>query len=423
MKTIIIPVGLALLPCALLADIPVGRGSISTSVTASATYDSNVFGQHIAVDDYLGTLAPEITYTRKAATIETDAHAKISFIRYLEQNQLDTSNWDTGASFNIPKSDIRNYSGKLSASYVEYTDVNADINQRIDTRTGSLIAEADLITGPRSDVALNGVYSDTRPSVGSDQKFLTTQGIYSYKDFFNGNTLHLTGEYERLRSSGDNTLGVPLNQRSLMLSAGLERAFVDNTLHVGVSYGYRALHRSEAETGAGTGTSQEGGSVFTVTLDGPFLPEKYFPKITSKLMLSYEDTATPGINDPGTKELTGAMLLSWQARPATTVTFSVHRNQRLSVDDLTVNSTTIQLGVEQTLRYNLTGSLSASYDWSTYRTIHRDDETAALHAQLTYHFARVWDANLAYSLNSTSSTVVQSTFDRHIVNLSVTYRF
>ncbi len=123
-------------------------------------------------------MAPELIYVRKAAAVEADAHVKISFLRYEEQTQLNTSNWDTGASLQIPQSDIRNYSGQLSASYVEYTDVNADINSRIDT-TGleKVFGQADLVTGPRSDVSLHGDYTDTRPSIGSDQQFLTTGGV------------------------------------------------------------------------------------------------------------------------------------------------------------------------------------------------------------------------------------------------------
>ncbi len=71
--------------------------------------------------------------------------------------------------------------------------------------------------------------------------------------------------------------------------------------------------------------------MFTLTLNGPFLPAQYFPKVTSQLSLSYQDTATPGINDTATKELTGSLALGWQARPATRVSFTANRNQGLSV--------------------------------------------------------------------------------------------
>ena len=421
MKTIIISAGLAVLTSTALADVPLGRGEVSTTVTATTTYDSNVFGTHDATADFSGTLAPQVSYARKAGEIEAEAHAEISFIRFLEQTQLNANNLDVGAALRIPQSDIRNYSGLLSAAYVEASDVNTDINARINTKTTTLVAQTALVTGPRSDLALNGNYTDTLPSVGSDQQIFTTEALYDYKDFFYGNSLHLTGDYEELHSSGGNSLGVPLNQNSYTFSAGLERAFADNALRAGINYGYRVLNRSAAETS--TGVQRQEGPVITATLDGPFLPEKYFPKITSQFALSYQDTATPGINDTGTKELTGSLVLAWQARENTKVSFSAHRTQRLSVDDLSVVSTNVQLELDQTLRYNLTGSLSAGYDWSSYRTINRQDQTASVSAGLKYHFARAWDASLSYVLNSTSSTSRQSTFDRHVVSLGLTYRF
>ncbi len=55
-KTIILCAGLAVLSCALLADVPVGRGGFSATGTATGTYDSNVFGTaHDATGDFSGT--------------------------------------------------------------------------------------------------------------------------------------------------------------------------------------------------------------------------------------------------------------------------------------------------------------------------------------------------------------------------------
>ena len=420
MKTIIIAAGLALGASAAFAGIPVGRGEVTASVTAIATYDSNVFGSHDATADYSGTLAPRVSYLRKAGQIEAEANAGISFIRFLDQTQLNANNVDVNAALRTTGSDIRNFSGSLSAAYVEASDVSTDINARINTKTTTFLGQTALVTGPRSDVSLSGNYTDTLRSVGSDQQFLTTEALYNYKDFFYGNSLRLSGEYDELHSSGDNSRGVPLNQTSYTFSAGLNRALGD-VLRAGFTYGYRVLNRSQAETA--TGARRQGGAVITASLDGPFLPEKYFPKIKSQFSLTYQDAATPGINDTGTKELTGSLGLTWQARDTTSASFSAHRTQRLSVNDLSVVSTNVQLGLDQILRYNLTGSLTAGYDWSSYRTIAREDKTASFSAGLKYHFARAWDASLSYTLNSTSSTLRQSTFDRHVASLGVTYRF
>ena len=77
-----------------------------------------------------------------------------------------------------------------------------------------------------------------------------------------------------------------------LTSAGLVRA-INDVLHASISYGYRFLNRSAAETSSGT--DGQSGSVFNASLDGPFLPQQYFPKITSQFSISYQDAATPGV--------------------------------------------------------------------------------------------------------------------------------
>ncbi|MBC8038978.1 MAG: outer membrane beta-barrel protein, partial [Opitutaceae bacterium] len=69
------------------------------------------------------------------------------------------------------------------------------------------------------------------------------------------------------------------------------------------------------------------------------------------------------------------------------------------------------------------GSINVGYEWSSYDSIGRQDTTASLGAALRYQFARAWNASLIYDFTSTSSDVAASAYDRHLVSLSVTYRF
>jgi len=422
MKTILIAAGLSLAATSALADIPLGLGNVSASLTTTATYDSNVYGTRDATADYFGTLAPKVSYSRKAGEIEAEANAGISLIRYLDQTQLNADNLDADVSLKIPESDIRNYTGLLSAAYVEASTVDTEINARINSKTSTFIGQGAFVTGPRSDLALSGNYSDAQRSVASSQQILTSEATYDYKDFFAGNSLRVIGDYDELHSSGGNSLGVPLDQHSIMLSAGLGRAFVHDTLRAGISYGYRILERSAAETTSGV--RQEDGSVISASLEGPFLPEKYFPKVTSSFAVVYQEATSPGINDTGSsRELTGNLSLAWQARSTTKATFSAKRTQNLSANDLSVVSTEVDLGVEQVLRYNLTGSLTAGYNWSSYRTISRQDKIASLGARLAYHFARSWEGDFTYDLTSVNSSDRLSTLDRQVVSLSLAYQF
>ncbi len=403
------------------AAIPVGRGEISASATAAVVHDSNLFGTADATADTSANLTPRLSYSKKSGLIEASANLGISFIRYFEHDELDAENLDTDATLEISPAARRNYSGLVSAAYRESSDVNLDVNARIDTRAVVLDAKTSLITGPRSQFAFNGNYADTQRSLASDQQILTTELIYAYSDFFYGNALRLAANYDTLSTSGENARGVALDQKSYSATAGLNRTLARDAVRFGFNYGYRVVTRSAEETAMGT--TRQSGSVLSALLEGPFLPRKYFPKVQSSLTLSYQDAATPGINDTGSKEIAGALRLAWDARERTRVRFSAQRTQRLAVNDLTVVSTSVQLGLDQTLRLNLTGTLTASYDWSSYDALARDDRTASFSGSLRYTVGRAWDARLSYFFQSVSSSQPTSTFDRHVATLSVSYQF
>lgn len=423
MKPIILAAALAALTVPALAGIPAGRGEVSATLTGTATYDSNVFGTPAATADWSTLLVPHVSYVRKAGRIEAEANGGISLIRYLDQSQLDADNLDASATLRVTESDFRNYSGLLSASYREASEINNDINARINSRTTVYTGRSALITGPKSNAAVSGTYTDSRYSGGTDQQILNTEALYDYKDFFYGNSLRLVGSYDELHSSATDASRVALDQNSYVLSAGLGRALYHNLLRGGISYGYRVLNRSEAETRVYGGARQRSGYVIGVSLEGPFLPPKMFPKVTSLLSLVYQDAATPGIYDTGTKVLTGHLSLAWEARENTSVTFAADRIQRLAVNNLSVVTTSVSLAVQQKLRRNLTGTLGAGYEWSSYRPVGREDRTARLDAGLRYDFARAWNARLTATYNSTSSTIPTSTYNRFVASLSLTREF
>jgi hypothetical protein len=421
MKILLIALGLSFLTSSALADIPVGRGSVTVDATATAVYDSNVFGTPDAQGDFYGTFTPHALYERKAGEIEAEANAGITFARYLDQTRLDSANVDADATLRLSPDPTRNISGTVEAAYVENSDVNTDINARINSKTATFTGTGALITGPRTDFSLEADYNDIQRDIASDQQLLNSQLVFTYKDFLDGNNLNLTGDYNSAKSSGQNLLGADLDQNSYSIAAGLGRAFYHDVIQASINYGYRVLDRSQAETSSGV--TRQGGGFLTASLEGPFLPQRYFPKIKSRLELAYEDATTPGVNDTGGKELTGALHMDWQARDTTVASFSATRSQRLSANDLTAVSSDLLLGVVQTLRYNLTGNLSAGYDWDTYRGTGRVDQTVLFTAGLKYLFARSWNAVASYRLNNAISNQSQSAYDRQIVSLSVAHQF
>lgn len=423
MRTIILAAALAALTVPALASIPVGRGEISATLTGTETYDSNVFGTPDATADWSSMLVPHVAYAHKSGQIEAEADAGVSIIRYLDQTQLDANNLDASTTLQVLESDFRNYSGLLSASYREASEINNDLNARINSRTAIYNGRTALVLGPKSDAAVSGTYTDSRYSGGNDQQFLTSEALYDYKDFFYDNSLRLVSSYDELHSSGSDAIGVPLDQNSYLLSAGLDRALYHDLLRGGLSYGYRVLNRSEAETRVNGGERQQSGNVIGVSLEGPFLPPTLFPRVTSLLSLVYQDAATPGIYDTGTKVLTGHLSLAWEARENTTVTFSADRIQRLAVNGIAVVTTSTSLEVQQKLHLRLTGTLGAGYEWSSYHPDGRADQTAKFDAGLRYEFARVWNARLIGTYRSTSSTLPAAIYNRLVMSLSLTREF
>lgn len=421
MKTFITATACLALTGRVLAGIPVGRGDIFASTMATTTYDSNVYGTPDATGDFSGTLTPRLSYLRQAALVESEVNAGVAIIRYLDETALNAENFDANAALRFPVSDGRNFSGSLSAAYLETSDLDTDLNARVNTASTTFEARTALVTGPRSDVAFNASYNDSQRDIASDRQTLASEFAYGYRDFFYDNNLRVAANYDRLQTSGDNAKGIPLDQTAYMLTLGLNRLIAHDALRVGVNYGYRILERSAAETS--TGQTRQAGSVISASIDGPFLPKKYFPKVESRFGVTYQEATSPGIDDTGTKDVTGFLNLGWQARETTRVTFAAHRSQRLSSNDLSVVSTNVRFGLEQILRHNLTGSLSAGYDWSSYASINRQDTTASFGAALRYQFSPAWDASLIYDFTSTSSDVAASAYDRHLVSLSVTCRF
>ncbi len=397
-----------------------GRGELDAAITAGESYDSNLYGSHFAVDDFFTTVTPSLSYNRDAGRIKAKASASVAIQRYQEQTQLNEDDLNIRGELRLDQAEDANFYGFLSAAYVEGADVVPELNTRIRYHSTSANAQGNWAVDPRTDVNFTSGYDYVQRNVGSDQRMFNADLLYRYKEFLSDYSLRVSGEYDSTSTSGYNYLGVPLDQDSYQLQLGLERVFRDS-LHVWAGYGYRVLYRGAAETAGGQ--TRLTAPVFTISMDGPFLPRKLFPKVKSTFLLEYSNATAPGINDPGTRELSARLNLDWQARENTSVGFALVREQRLSANDLTVESTSVLLTFSQKLRYNLTGHLSGGYDWQKYRGVNRDDGVASASAGLDYTFAHNWNASLAYRYTSVSSNQVLSEFTRHLATVSVGYLF
>lgn len=411
-----------LFTCPVLGGITVGKGEVILAATASATYDSNVSGNRNSGEDYYGTFAPRISYLRRAGKIEADASAGFTSTRYLDHKEFDSDNPSGNLTLRLSEKSFENISAAVSANYRETYAINPDLNARIESTTTTFSTRLGLVTGVRTSLSLHGSYSNSEHSgvIASDQEFWTGGGAFNYSDFIGRNTLILSYDYTNAKSSGNNLRGADLNQNSHLFSVGLSRPLYHEVTGR-VSYGYRILNRSAAETNAGI--TRQTGTVLSAGIDGPFLPHRLFPKIKSRASISYQEATTPGINDPGTKQVTGDASLSWEARETTSVSLGVSRSQRLAVTDISVVSTTARLALQQKLRHNLSGSVGANYVWNTYKGIARSDEVLSYDAALNYLFAHDWTASASYRYQSAKSDQRISEFVRHLAILSLGYTF
>jgi hypothetical protein len=398
----------------------VGRSEITVSASATANYDSNLSGRRGSDEDYYSTFNPRVSYVRRGGKIEGDAGVSLSVQRYLDHREYNSEDVSADASFRLSPKISPNLTGALTVNYNESYDVDLDVNSRIRSNSTTVGAQASLITGIRTSISANAAFSNSDRVGASDQKTFSGGATFNYRGFLDGTSLGLIYGYTRAESSGQNILGADLDQVSHSFSASLSRAIYHDVTG-SVSYGYRWLDRSVAETSAGS-PNQNGGFV-RATIEGPFLPRQLFPKITSHASLSYEDAQTPGINDLGGKQVTGDIGVTWAARQSTSVTLGATRSQRLSSTDLTVVSSSVNASVSQNLRRNLSGTVGARYNWESYRGIARKDEVLSLNGGLNYSFASSWTASGSYTFTSTSSTQAISDFTRHSAMISVGYTF
>jgi hypothetical protein len=181
------------------------------------------------------------------------------------------------------------------------------------------------------------------------------------------------------------------------------------------------LHRSRAEIFSGSPDSA--GSIFSVNLDGPFLPQSLFPKLDSSLSVGYQKAETPGINDKGGSRLFGAMHVGWHARERTEIFVDARRSRELSVNDLTVETTAFTANLRQGIGNFMSATLTGGYERRDYRTLTRSDNVKLAGAGLSYRITKTWSADAEYRLRASTSNIPTADYSRHMVWLTVTYTF
>ena len=396
------------------------RGEVLLSTTGRAMYDSRVFGGLNPADDYIFTLEPRLIYRREAGQLKLDSYAGMRVNRYNEFQELDSEDFFTSVRFSLPPEAGTRASGSFETSYDERTDVNYDVNARMREKTLHSRVNTLIPTGLKTSVALGGSFRKEDRNHFNDREIWEGTAAFRYADFLGGSTFE--ARYRRLdvESTGLNFLGIPLDQKSDIYSVSLSRPLY-HEVRGSISYGYRVLHRSRAEV-AGM-SNRAAGSIFAVNIEGPFLPATRFPKVESSLSFGYQEAETPGIADTGGSRFFGAARLGWHVRERTQLFVQARRALELSIDDLTIETTSGEIGVTQVVGNFTHLTASVGYEERDYRTLTRQDEAFTAHAAANYRITKFWSAAANYRLRATDSNSVIASYDRHVVWLSATYTF
>lgn len=398
----------------------IGRGELLLSTTARATYDSRVLGGLNPADDYIFTLHPEFQYVREAAVLKLRGTAGVHFNRYREFDQFDSEDADALISVTLPGDSGRKLHGSLTSSYREDTDVNYDVNTRIRTRSFLTRFDSTWMTGLKTNLKLDGSFRNDERNQFSDRETIEGSFAFNYLDFLRGTDLNLRYRHLDTETSGDNSIGTPLDQVLRTYSAGLSRPIYAQVRGT-VTYGYRILTRSAAETAARE--TRDEGSLYSVSLEGPFLSVTRFPKLESSLALSYHEADTPGINDTGTKRFMGAAQLAWHARERTRLSFNARRALELSINDITVETTSFSARVNQEIGTFVTASAGAGFEHRDFRGVRRSDDVYTFDAGVEYRATKAFATRANYRYRSTESSVTFADYGRHVASISASYTF
>lgn len=399
----------------------IGRGELLLATSARAMYDSRVFGGTAPADDYIFTLEPRLLYRHDSGQLKLDGVLGTRINRYLDNTVLNSEDLETSLRLSLPRESAHLASGSFEAGYDERTEVNYDVNSRIREKTFQSRLDGEFPTGLKTSLLVGGVFRHDQRNQFSDRETREGRLGFRYLDFLGGSTFDVLYRRLEVDSSGGNALQIPIEQRSDIYSATLSRP-IWHDVRGSVSYGYRRLHRSQAER-AILGPDDSSGSLYSVNIVGPFLPATMFPKLDSSLTMGFQKAETPGINDKGGSRFYGGLHLGWHARERTELAFDARRGRELSVNDVTVETTSYNLNLRQGIGNFMSGTVTAGYEQRNFVTLGRKDDVVLAGASLAYRITKTWSADAAYRLRVSQSDSTTADYSRHLVILSLTYTF
>ena len=363
---------------------------------------------------------PVLRYRQLDARFKLDASAGVRIKRYRDYTAANSEDADARLKWSLPRENGATTGADLNLSYFESSDAVLEVNQRVHSQSFEAAAGGEVLVTRRNLLSAGFNYGDTQRDFGSDQRSRSGRVGYSFVGFTNGTVVSLG--YRRQRStSTDSFSGAGL----LDQTAQTATATISHPLYaeaaVALTYGHRWLDRGAMERALNLPDSD--GSFVGLSLNGPFLPRQYFPKTTGTFHLAYEQAEIPGINDRNRQRLVGQLDVTWQARERTGVTLAARRTQQLSLTDHTIVNLGGSVTVRQAIGNFLTADLELGYNEADFIGLGRTDDRYEGRLSGRYALNRAWSARLSYLYLDSRSNLPLATFERHIVELTLTHVF
>jgi hypothetical protein len=409
------------------------------NTTLTGTYDSYFIGTASRDPDYYATLSPQLSYTHLIGPTGLRAYAGMSINRYNTNSRFDSEDLSLGLSSNLPLVDGSRLSGRLGASYNESTQVDQIVNDRVAIKSYQFDFNSSYRAGVKTTVSDAINYARNERKIYGDQTIWSNMLTFGYADFLEDTNLNLSHTYTRTKSTAGNFAGYVYDPQLLGSIPDVAIDQTANSFNVGVAhpiygriigeavYGYMIMHRSSAETN--NHNSDDKSSSIALNITGPFLPPERFPKVESSATISYQQSASRGINDSGAKTIVGNARLAWNARERTHLSVGVSRSQALGANNFSVANTTANFGVTESVGLATKLSSNISYTWRTYRGINRSDSVFEGSLSANHSLTNHWSvgANYTYQNNTTNaptnsfqaSRFQLDDYTRHVVSASI----
>jgi len=425
-----------------LVDLPSGDIVLNTALTG--TYDSYFIGTYDHSPDYYATLSPVLSYQHNIGPTNLRTYIGLAVTRYDKNSRYDSEDLSAGINTSLPVAEGSRLSGRFGATYAESTQIDQILNDRVAMKSLQFDFGASYRTGLKTTLSDSVGYTRNERKIYGNQTIGSNHLTFGYADFLEDTNLNLSHTYTRTKSSAGNyaqyvydpalignTPDVPLDQTTNSFDIGVAHPLYGRIIGE-VVYGYMIMHRSAKETDpliTDNRTTDDRSSSISLNITGPLLPPERFPKVESSASISYQQSASRGINDSGNKSVVGDARLAWNARERTRLSLGVSRSQTLGSNNFSVANTAINAGVTENIGLATKLSGTASYTWRTYRGINRNDNVLDAGVALQHSLTQHWSVGGNYTFQNNNTNAPSSSFQasrfrlenytRHVVSLTI----